>query len=251
MESLSLEGLLDTKIYVKPESKLYFGSPGDYIAPFVESAKKAGVENFTVKTGQATINAETTGEKNIAYSRVCVEAQFGELVEGFRGVVGLIYALDTKQPILKGYTGYNVSTCINLSIFNAESVYQKELVVDSNLVYKRLNHFIENKKQDAEEFSNTIIKLREALLTETELNEMLGKILRSTSDTNTPLGTTPVINAAKLLDDSSSAYYVRPDGQFSCSKFNVYNSITQGITESRDVVFKPNKTIHLAKLILN
>jgi len=86
-------------------------------------------------------------------------------------------------------------------------------------------------------------------LSERTFHELMGKVLLKAQKSK--LGTSPVVGAAKLLSTPGSAYYTQTDNQFACTKWNVFNAITQSLTNSKDFTEKPNKTIALARIILN
>lgn len=249
IKDLALADVLSSKVFVKPNSSVSFGTPKDYLEPFVELFENKEIDSFRVKVSDPVINAEDTGARNIAYPRVMVEADLGEMIQGFRANVGLVYALDLQKPVVKVYSGYNVSTCMNLTIFNAENIYQQDLLADSKSVYSKAGSFLENKEKELVDFKETLSKLQASFLSESQLNQLIGKMIREASKLR--LGTTPVLQATKLLDDNGSNYYVRPDGKFTCSKFNLYNAVTQNITNSNDIVDRALKTVQVSQLILN
>lgn len=246
IRDISIEEVLDSKIYVKEGSAVGFKSPRDYIGDFVTEGAGA---NWRVKVADPVVNEEITGARNIAYPRVMVEAQLGELIPHFEAVVGMVYALDLQKPVIKCYSGFNVRSCINLSIFNTDNMFQQELLGDYEKVISMARKYFLEKEKDVIDFKDRFNKLQTSFLTEPQLNELLGRMLRESSRTR--LGTTPILGAAKLLDDNTSTYYVRPDGKFTCNKFNVYNAVTQILTNSNDIIDRPNKTIALTKILLN
>ena len=249
-KELSLGEVLTSKVYVKPNSSISFGTPKQYLEPFLKPMLDAGDGYiYRVKVSEPVVNAEDSGAMNIAYPRVMIEADLGEMIEGFRSVVGMVYALDLQKPILKTYSGYNVSSCINLTIFNSDKLYQQEILGEYQKVFDKSREFYESKEKELIDFKETLTKLQTTFLSENTLNQMIGKMVREASKLR--LGTTPVIQAAKLLDDNSSQYYVRPDGKFSCSKFNLYNAVTHSISNSSDIVDRALKTIQVSNLILN
>lgn len=251
IKELALEDILASKVYVKPNSSISFGTPKQYLEPFVEPIinKTDGNVSMRVKVAEPIVNANESGEMNIAYPRVLVEADLGEMIPGFRSVIGFIYALDLQKPVIKTYSGYNVISCINLTIFNVDKLFQQELLGNPEKVYEKSDEFFVSKEGELVEFKETLGKLQKSFLTEFQLNQYLGKMIREGSKLR--LGTTPILQAAKMLDDNSSQYYTKPEGKFTCSKFNLYNAVTQAITNSNDIVDRAQKTIQLSNLILN
>jgi len=251
IRDLAIDDVMNSKIYVKEGSAVGFKAPEEYIGDFVDAGNKDGLINgdWRVKVADPVVNEETTGARNIAYPRVMIEAQLGELLPGFEAVVGMVYALDLQKPVIKCYSGFNVMSCINLNIFNTDNVFQQELLGDFEKVKVMARNYIAEKEKDVLDFQEKFDKLSSSFLTEPQLNELLGRMLRQSPKTR--LGSTPILGAAKLLDNNTSNYYVRPNGKFTCSRFNVYNAVTQILTNSNDIIDRPNKTIQLTKLIMN
>jgi hypothetical protein len=248
IKDINVTEVIESKVYVKPGSAISFGSPKRYLEPFIEYAEAKAV-SFRVKVADPIINAEEEGRMNIAYPRVMIEANLGNLIEGFDAIVGMMYALDLQKPVVKAYSGFNVQSCLNLTIFNNDRLIQQELLADFTKVYDGVQRFVEEKESEIENFKSTLSKLREEKLSENTFNELVGRLLREGSRTR--LGTNPVLQAVKMLDDNSSQYYIRQENKFECSKFNVYNAVTQALTNSNDITDRANKTIQLANIILN
>jgi hypothetical protein len=250
IKDLMIEDIISSKVYVKPNSSVSFGTPKEYLEPFVNPIMKEAPEaHYRVKVADPVVNAEDSGAMNIAYPRIMIEADLGEMISGFKSIVGMILALDLQKPVIKVYSGYNVSSCLNLTIFNADKIYQQEILGDYQKVYAKAVEFFNKKADELVEFKETLIKLQTAFLSEVQLNQLIGKMIRESAKLR--LGTTPILQATKMLDDNASQYYVRPDGKFTCSKFNVYNAVTQSITNSSDIIDRANKTLNVSNLILN
>ena len=250
IKDLLVEDVISSKVYVKPDSPVSFGTPKEYLEPFIEPIMKEMPEaKFRIKVAAPVVNAEDSGAMNIAYPRIMIESDLGEMITGFKSVVGMIVALDLQKPVVKVYSGYNVSACMNLTIFNADKIFQQEILGDYQRVYAKAIEYFQKKAEELVEFKETLIKLQTTFLNEVQLNQLIGKMIRESAKLR--LGTTPVLQATKMLDDNASQYYVRPDGKFTCSKFNVYNAVTQAITNSSDIVDRVNKTLNVSNLILN
>ena len=248
MKNIKIEDLLDSKIFVKENSPVNFKSAAYYINPFLEiigdSAKSTRVE-----VDKATINAEESGKQNIAYPRINVECTIGDDIIGFHSVLGLIYALDTQIPQIKVYSGQSVSACLNLTVFNAEDLYESNMLGSIQEVYNRVTSFKINKEKQIEEYGKIYKDMTENHLTPNGLKTMLGNLLMRGSQSK--LGTSPVVGATKSLMDPKSVYYTKEGEDFSCNEWNVYNAVTQSLTDGADPIYRPNKTIELANIIRN
>lgn len=246
MKTVKLDDLLESKVFVKDNSAVNFKSPHHYLDPFLEILGDKA-QDIRVEVESPVVNAEETGKMNIAYPRVKVEAKLGNPITGFHSVLGFIYALNTQIPIAKVYSGQSVAACLNLTIFNAEDLYEQNLLGNSREIYNRASAYMQKKEQQIEEYSKIYKSMTETSLTPQGLQDLIGKILLKSA--RGKLGTSPVVGAAKLLTDPKTAYYVNEGPDFKCNEWNVYNSITQSLTDSSDPISRPNKTIELARII--
>jgi hypothetical protein len=249
---MSLSDVLSSKIYVKRDGGVNFQSPSTYITPFLDAINWDGNANsIRVSTMEEVVNAnEEGGAMNIAYPRVLVEARTnhditlpGSSSADFQSVIGLIYALDVK-PVIKVYSGQNASACLNLTVFNAEGLHEQSLTGSFNSVFNHAREYVNKKEAEVAEFTEIYNDLANTTMSTEELNQEIGRILRYAPKTR--IGTTPIVQAARRLDSKDNRYYVKPDEQ--CSKFNLYNAITQSLTDSKDFLDKPLKTVQLSKL---
>lgn len=243
---LTLTEVLDSKTYVKSNGGIDFKSPRFYLEPFLEVMEKNNIE-YRIKTNNAVINQNNEdSSENIAYGRVLVESRIGDNIPGFSSVIGVIYALDLQKPVIKIYSGENATACTNLTIFRADRVFTQNLFEDFSDTYRKAKTFLESKSEEIDHFRRTYKQLTDTILPTDELNRVLGFLLRSSAESK--LGTTPVVQAASRLDDPQSIYFAQKEGT---SLFNVYNAITQSITNSKEFLDKPNKTVELTEMVLN
>ena len=248
MKNIKADELLSSKIFVKENSAVNFKSPEYYVRPFLDIMGEHAV-NTKVEVDRAIINAEESGKKNIAYPRMNIECRVGSEMIGFHSVIGLIYALDTQIPIAKVYTGQSVSTCLNLCIFGAEDIYETNMLGSIQEIYNRVQQFKQDKEKQIEEYTKVYKDMTEKHLTPEGMKEILGNLLIKGSQTK--LGTSPVVGAAKLLIDPKSMYYTNEGEDFDCNEWNIYNAVTQSLTDGSDPVYRPNKTLELTNIIRN
>jgi predicted RNA-binding protein len=245
--NITIEELMESKRYVHESSAIMFPSPKEYISPFNEIFTDA--KSFNIKHSSSVINAEESGNRNIAYPRVMIEADYGEQIEGFKTIFGMVYSLEISKPIIKVYSGFNVMSCINLNIFNADKISQEDILGNYKKVYGNLTKFKMEKEEEIEEFKTIHNRLLTTNYTEPELNEKLGFLLRRANSTK--IGTTAVTLAAKLLNDPTSQYYVNRKDEFQCTAYNLYNAVTHHISNKGEFLEKPNKTVQLSQIFLN
>ena len=244
---MKLEDVLDSKIYVKESGAVKFEAPKYYLEPFIDSLGE-NVLSYRVEVASPVSNQNVDSDDvNTAYPKVLVEAHVGTHIEGFDSVIGMIYSLDSK-PIVKVYSGENARACINLTIFNVEHVFEQNLLTNYKDVYGKTLLWRNNKEKQAVEFETTLKKLQNQFMDEKQLNELMGYLLLKSRKAR--IGTSPIVSAAQYLTDPASTYYPYHGEEFRCSRWNVYNSVTQSL-HSSDILSKPTKTVSLAKLFLN
>lgn len=242
---LTLDDIHSSKIYVK-DGGMDYRHPDFYFEPFLK-AVDSEKEKYRILIDAPVINENVgDGLKNIAYGRIMIEALLGEEVPEFQETIGMVIALDRKEPVMKVYMGQNVTACMNLSIFNAEHTFEQSMLTNFQEVYDKACRFVENRIQERRKFEAGLDKLMNHRMNHVELNEKLGYLLRAGNMTE--LGSTPIVQASRWLDDNKSRYFVGEEG---CTGWHLYNTITQSISNSGDFVTRPNKTLKLAQLIMN
>ncbi len=242
---ISLQEVLDSRIYVKDNASVSFASPRALLQPFLDCVPS---DNITVKVQDPVINANDDGTENISYPRVLVEAKVGNEVPGYDSTIGFLYALDVQHPQVKVFSGQNAHACTNLTIFDAENVYQMNLLGNLKFAYDKAKQYMEQKAKEIAKFLATKEELINTFYERGALEKELGRILMLTvGSKNVGYPTSGVSQAAKWLQDKSSIYYVKPDE--TCSKLNLYDALTQSITNSNDILYRPNKTIAVTQLL--
>lgn len=241
---MKIEEILLSKTYVKENGAISFAPAREYIQPFLDKIPNA---QWEVEVANEVVNKNEEDETlNIAYPRVSIKGKLG-ITDLYTSIIGLVYALDLQRPLIKVYTGQEVNVCTNLTIFNAEEVFTQDLLGNYKEIYDKAQHYFERKEKQLEEYIRIYNDLVNTNLTNNELNELMGKLLFKSHKTK--LGTTPIVKASQLLKDPSSIYYVKDGKDFSCTKWNVYNSITQTLGKS-DILEKPSKVVSLSRILL-
>ena len=100
---VSLDQVLNSKVYVKEDSLISFGSPRQYIEPFVE--KLQGItNNFRVSVSDRVANKEESGSINEAYGRVLIEAKLPNEFCAYNGFMEPGYTAQSFQKSLDNGT---------------------------------------------------------------------------------------------------------------------------------------------------
>lgn len=254
---LSLDELLRGKATII-KGKEYFNTEA-YVTPFLERMSKF-TSDFRVQamlpdqislTKKEDLNLEDT-----VFNRVWVQAVMPDEA-GFDNhdrVVGMVYGLDVRKPIVKFYVGGLNRACCNLCVFSPSFLDVKEIEPEKALDYRPIERLLsqtDNVRAMLERLSNTEVKYNEVTI-----NENLGDWVRKTLNTSftnqfnkVKLATSSAIDAYKLLYEKEDSPYFVPKGT-TTDMFNVYNAWTQVITDDKkDIINKCEKTLLIGNIL--
>ena len=232
-----------------------------YVTPFLDRMQRL-TNNFEVNVklpDQITVTKkEDLDFDNITYNRVWIQAILPDsyTIENHAEVIGMVYGIDTRKPIVKFYRGGLNMACTNLCVFNPSMLSVQELKPAEAISFTPLDNMLEK----ANEIMSFLHKLHSISFPRRTdwINEQLGKWIRNSIHVKYENGITPVklgapsvIDAYKLLfEDSKSAYYVKPDSN-GTDMFNVYNAFTEIISnkDNKDIMNKCEKILLLRDIL--
>lgn len=242
----------------KIKNKEYF-STEQYITPFLERMSKY-TSDFRIQGVMADqVSLTPEGDVNMedaVYNRMWIQAVMPSdlCFENHDEVIGMVYGLDVRKPVVKLYRGSLNRACTNLCIFNPSFLNVQELEPETAINFKP----IETLMKQAEETTAVLKKLRdtEVVYNEARINEDLGEWIRKTlhfSQQNVSgkikLATSTAIDAYKLLYEKEDSPYYVPAGT-SSDLFNTYNAWTQVLTsDTKDVMNKAEKTLLVGNIL--
>jgi hypothetical protein len=242
---MEIKELFETKAFVK--SGVTFQTPKQILEPFMDKMSKY-TDKFIIKTSEKIVNANEDESINAAFGRVLIQTDFsGDDLDGMYKNVGVVYALDTLKPIVKTYTGTIVSACTNMCIFNADHIFSSNIMEGLGRPLEYITQYLGSMEQVMDNYRKIRLDLTNQIYTENEIQQKLGELLEY-SIKNKYLGTTAVVNAAKNLYDNSSMYHIENK---QTTAWNLYNSITQYLTDKSDIIDTASKTLLLSKFFIN
>lgn len=230
-----------------------------YISPFLEKMSKY-TDKFIfngIQPDQITLTKDgDINLEDITWNRMWIQAVMPEdnYFDGHDRVVGMVYGLDVRKPVVKFYVGGLNRACCNLCVFSPSFLDVQELEPERAISFKPVDRLLaqtDNVKAILEKLSNTEVAYNEA-----NINENLGDWIRKTlnmSYTNplskVKLATSSAIDAYKLLYEKEDSPYFVPTGT-TTDMFNVYNAWTQVITDDKkDIVNKCEKTLLIGNIL--
>lgn len=248
MNDINLDKVLNSKVYVHEKSQISFGSPRQYIEPFLEKFVNLGV-NFRVDVSDRVANKETSGATNEAFGRVLIEAKFPTqfCANEHDSVIGMVYALDLQKPVIKIYSGQNAWACTNLAIFGGRYIHQVEILSGYQSVYDKGLEYVEGLTQQLARFQQLYQRMNDTVYEGDDINRIVGYLLRQ-GYANKQIGTTPVLSALKDLEEPKSRYAIREN---KTSQWNLYSALTQYCTDRVDILEKASKTVQISNLFVS
>lgn len=244
-----------TKIKNKP----YFPTKA-YTEPFLERMSKF-TSDFRIQAQLPDqVTRTVTGEINmddITYNRVWIQAVMPEEYswDNHDEVIGMVYGLDVRKPIVKIYRGGLNRACTNLCVFSPSFLNIQELEPEKAINYKPVQSLMEQ----TSDLKAWIQKLKSTNWDRDEelIQQNLGRwIINAKHEAyeqgfgKVKLATSTVLDAYDLLfEDEESPYYV-PEEE-AVNMFDVYNAFTELISndKGKDIMNKCEKTLLLKNIL--
>ena len=227
-----------------------------YVEPFLERMQKY-TNDFRVQVKLPDQLALNENDPVNIYNRVVVQAVLPDnlVVDNHSQVVGMVYGLDVRKPVVKFYSGALDMVCTNLCVFSPDQLSCSALEPETAVNYKPLNTIMES----IDETAKFIQKLKGITFdcsyqnTSKSLGDWIKQCISLTYDNGfgkVKIATATPIDAYKLLFEDSDSRYLVKDGI--TDMYNVYGAFTQVLTDSmkRDIMNICEKTL-LVKKILN
>jgi hypothetical protein len=172
---------------------------------------------------------KATGERETAYGRAFVEARLGLEEEGMTRTIGVAFAFDLGAPQVQVYHGSVVSACTNLTIFATGGVVTLNYLQHASRVAGALDIAAEAIDDDFKALVAKAQELKATTYDAGDVRKKIGEMVLKSQQKGTQFDPSLVMNAAGLLVQPTSRYALAPDG--STSAWNLYNALTQGITD--------------------
>ena len=251
---LTVEQLLQGKA-TKIKEKEFFTTKA-YVEPFFERMSKY-TEEFIINVKPADqISLTPSGEVNfddIVYNRVWIQAVLPDeyAYENHKRVMSMLYALDTRKPVVKIYTGALNMACLNLCVFNPDALNVAELEPITAINYSPINLLMGMN----DTIKSTLEKLDKMIFNRNEIYEDLGLWIDRciTSKFNSGFGTVKITESAPinvykdLFYNEDSNYDTKGE---EVDGFTVYNAFTDLITQDKkDLVNKFEKTLLIKEIM--
>lgn len=215
-----------------------------YVEPFLERLNKLTSE-FRIQAvtpNQITYSGDgTLSTEDITYNRVTVEAILPDTMkindDDHREVIGMVYGLDVRKPVVKFFHSRERCVCTNMCVFSPSMLACQDLEPETAIDYKALDRIIEQ-TDDTAAWLKKLIE-REFSCDDYNINESLGKWIRNCINYSydnhygkVKIACSTPIDAYKSLFEKEDSDYFYGNSS-SVSMYQIYNAFTQVITDSR------------------
>jgi len=230
-----------------------FNATKNYVEPFLERMT-AFTEDFRIQVkmpDQMTTNTENT---DITFNRVLIQAVLPEKysIDSHDEVIGFLYGIDVKKPVVKIYRGYLNQACTNLTVFNPQWLNVQDLIPGDPINFKPIKDLMEY----TNDFAINMAKMKSEFLSRDMRKQYLGEwvdySLRESQDYGfgkVKIAVSTPIDAYKQLFINQESEYFIPEGH-DPSLFDVYNAFTQIVTDDKkDIMNKFEKTMIINRLL--
>lgn len=240
------------------KNKDYFETKS-YLEPFIDRMSKF-TNDFRINAVLPDqITKTKTGEINmddITFNRMWIQAVLPDefAYDNHQEVVGMVYGLDVRKPIVKIYRGALNMACTNLCVFQPEELVVQELEPETPINFKPITTIMEHTceiKQYLERLDSTVFA-RDKQSIERELGRWVNNSILKSYDNGygkVKLATSSILDAYKnLFINEDSDYFINPKDEV--SMFTVYNSFTDQIcNKDKDIMNKAEKTLLLKDIL--
>lgn len=225
----------------------------NYVEPFIERMS-AFTDDFRIQVklpDQMTTNKDIT---DVTYNRVLIQAVLPEkyTIDNHDEVIGFLYGLDVKKPVVKIYRGMLNQACTNLCVFNPQWLEIQDLMPGDPINYNGIKNLMEQ----TSDFRIRLDKMKNTNISRNDRKQYLGEWVDYSLRESQDYGygkvkiavSTPIDAYKQLFIDSESDYFI-PEG-IDPTMYDVYNSFTQIITDDKkDIMNKFEKTMIINRLL--
>lgn len=251
MSEITIQELLKGKPTIIKNRE--FNATKVYVEPFLERMS-AFTDDFSVQVKLPDQMTTNNGNEDITYNRVLIQAKMPEkfTIDSHDEVIGFLYGIDVRKPVVKIYRGHLNQACTNLCVFNPDWINTQELQPGEPINFSPIKALMES----TSDFAVTLARMKKEYIDRDERKRFLGQwvdyALRETQDYGfgkVKIAVSTPIDAYKSLFIKEDSEYYIPEG-FDPTVYDVHNAFTQIITnDKKDLMNKFEKTMIINRLL--
>jgi len=251
MSEVTIQDLLKGRSTIIKNREFY--PTKTYVEPFLERMS-AFTDDFSVQVKLPDQMTMENGTEDITYNRVLIQAKLKpeHTIDSHDEVIGFLYGIDVRKPVVKMYRGYLNQACTNLCVFNPQWINIQELVPGDPINFSPIKHLMES----TNDFAITLDRMKKEYIDRNERKRFLGEWVDHSLREGENYGfgkvkiavSTPIDAYKSLFINEDSDYYI-PEG-YDPTLFDVHNAFTQIITnDKKDIMNKFEKTMIINRLL--
>jgi hypothetical protein len=169
MSEITIQELLKGKSTIIKNKEFY--PTKTYVEPFLEKMS-AFTEDFSVQVKLPDQITTVNGNEDITYNRVLIQAKLPEkfTIDSHDEVIGFLYGIDVRKPVVKIYRGHLNQACTNLCVFNPQWINTQELVPGDPINFSPIKHLMESTSN----FATILKKMKSDYLDRNDRTSYLG-----------------------------------------------------------------------------
>lgn len=210
-------------VYMNAKEPITQPHPKDMLNEFSRIMQK-DIDEVYIALGKPQMHIDDKGTESITYPRYMLQAKmedfsFGEGLYNHIGNVGIV--VDSKSNKAKIYSGERAEACLNMLIFNADSIQEHKINSVNATTFDVAVKELEVNHRKMEEF---VTKLRHERVysTKDSWRKRIGELFETMDSSLYPLFTT----AMKKMQDTKTMYYDMP-----LNDYRIYASMTDRIKD--------------------
>jgi len=196
-----------------------------------------------------TTDSGEVSEKDMFADRVLVEAVlnaedqvFGD--DRYKTVVGFLYAHDVTKPVMKMYLGFENQACLNLSVFNAVDIAQRNFAsTDFGSIYDEIDSYLQRIQTRRKELVQAHALLTGEQLQGDDLEKVIGQVALKA---HKAIAMKTHFSQMMDLAFKPNGKYHKPNGVY--TRYDLYQAMTYTIGKDREVsIARPDKVLDAYK----
>lgn len=234
-----------------------FPAPMEILGKFFKETESHTNEYIIQGTSPPDVAVDVVGngsgdnvEEYQIYPRVNVEAvlhdkyQIDNSGDRYKKVIGVVYALDLQNPVIKLYSGYQRSACLNLCVFNPSNIIKKyfnDVDYGPNF-FSNVPEYLNGISDEKKEYQEKIDVLINNKHSGEDLFNRLGHLAKKCIFEQAGMATS-FNNLVKFISSSQAVsgidnIYFKQDGLY--SDYDLYQGLTATISAKTEMTKRPD-----------
>lgn len=226
-----------------------------YIKPFLDKVESKATD-VTFGASEPKQKTLLDGTEVAVYNRVHVIATLNEEynTDEFKTIVGMIYGLDLRKPVIKFYKAYINKESGDMYMFDDSAIDVQDLESDALPSYDIIDDLLENKDDISDNVAS--LRINEINADRETIDALFGKWLHNVMTTSWNQGYGPIKLAISNITDMFKSMFVNEksadfvDESDVTTMLAIYKNLVHAISsDEKDLVNKCEKILILREIL--